>query len=541
MIKILLGSITEYSIKYKRFTVIFILMAIVAAGSGVVSVWAMGEMAQAAEFHISREMTRFLIVLAVTGIVQAIISGIMAWTVRRYSGNTGYAVRKGFCKRLLKASYKQIASKSSGEGVSLFTADVPTATGFLSTNTFGLVSQIATLLVTAAFMFYINWWLSLIYFALYPMFVILQERLSRPIAKKFEEVSKRRADYNEVVKDSLQNPLTVLAYNLESQVDKRFSTSFSKYYKTLIRAEVHVTLIESVGIITTQIPVFVLYFTSAALVINGQMAIAELIALIIVSRPLGDWLQNFAWQMALLQESSAAAKRVVEFVSREEDMQGIGVIKDEESVFAVSFNDVSFCYAEDAEVVSKLSFQAENGRITAIIGASGCGKSTVLKLLLGLYKQDDGEITVSSNNITYVPQDCHLLPVSIRENILAGLSLDNDKLIAACKNAGILGFIEELSDGFDSVLTESAANISGGQKQRIALARAFYVDADILLFDEATSSLDIETERSILNALSKYVNETQKTAIVVAHRQAVQDVADKVLNLDDEYSRSEVH
>jgi ABC-type bacteriocin/lantibiotic exporter with double-glycine peptidase domain len=522
-----------YNIQFKRFVIIYIILAVVAVGSGIVSIWAMGEMAQAAEFHVIVEMNSFLLLLAIAGIIQAIFAAILAWQEKRYSGNTGYAIRRGFYERLLKIPYKQIAGKSSGEGASLFTVDVPTATDFLSAGTLAMFSQAVTLLVTAGFMLFINWWLTLIYLGLFPVFMLLQEKLSQPIAKRFEEVSKRRAEYNEVVKDSLQNPLTILAYNLESKVDERFTKSFSKYYKTLVKSEIYVTLIESLGIITTQLPVFVLYFSSAALVINGTMAISEFITLLIISRPLDSWLQNFAWQLALLQESSASAKRLVEFAPIEEDSQNVNATTIQKQEHAAYFNEVTFGYVEEAKVLSKLSFRAKKGKITAITGASGCGKSTILKLLLGLYKHDSGEIALSSDSITYVPQDCHLLPMSIRDNILAGLPLDEDKLNTACENAGILCFIKDLPDGFDSVLSESAANISGGQKQRLALARAFYHDADILLFDEATSSLDMETERSVLEALRNYITETQKAAIIVAHRHAVQEVADETFNLDE--------
>lgn len=533
MIQILRHSFEEYNIKFKRFAVVYILLAIVASGSGIISMWAMGEMAQAAEFHVSREMISFLLILAFAGIVQAIFGGMMAWSEKRYSGNVGYAIRKTFSERLLRIPYKQISSKSSGEGTSLFTADVPEATGFLSTRTLAMLAQVVTLMVTAIFMLFINWWLTLIYFALYPVLMLLQEIISQPIAKGYEEVSKKRAEYNEVVKDSLQNPLTVLAYNLEAKVDERFTDSFSKYYKAAVRAELYGVAVFMAGILATQIPIFVLYFTAGTLVINDGMAISEFVTLLLISRPLDIWLQNFSEQLAFLKGSSASAKRVNEFVPINDNEEIKVTIKNDNTEYAASLNEVTFEYVADTKVLSKCTFKAKKGKITAIMGASGCGKSTILKLLLGLYKHDGGQITLSSDNITYVPQDCHLLPVSIRESILAGLSLNNEKLDAACENAGILDFIKSLPDGYDSVLTESAANISGGQKQRIALARAFYHDADILLFDEATSSLDMETERSVLAALRKYITETQKTAIVVAHRQAVQDVADEVFNLGE--------
>jgi ABC-type multidrug transport system fused ATPase/permease subunit len=200
----------------------------------------------------------------------------------------------------------------------------------------------------------------------------------------------------------------------------------------------------------------------------------------------------------------------------------------------VSFENVTFGYSDDAAIFKNTSFSVEKGGITAIAGTSGCGKSTALKLMLGLYKADGGQISLSSENITYVPQDCCLLPVSIRENVLGGLPLDDEKLRGACENAGIYSFIQSLSDGFDSVLTESAANVSGGQKQRLAMARAFYRNADILLLDEATSALDPITEQAVLEAFRRYIKDYGKTAVVVAHRQAVLEMSDRIITLGRE-------
>jgi ABC-type bacteriocin/lantibiotic exporter with double-glycine peptidase domain len=153
--------------------------------------------------------------------------------------------------------------------------------------------------------------------------------------------------------------------------------------------------------------------------------------------------------------------------------------------------------------------------------------------MLGLYNPKSGQITVSSDSITYVPQDCHLLPISLKENIVGNAQIDEERLKGACVNAEIYDFIMSLPDGFETVLHESSANISGGQKQRIALARAFYQDADILLLDEVTSALDKATGDAILQLLKNYAQTHDKTIIAVAHSKAVLDKSDKVIDLAD--------
>jgi ABC-type bacteriocin/lantibiotic exporter with double-glycine peptidase domain len=200
--------------------------------------------------------------------------------------------------------------------------------------------------------------------------------------------------------------------------------------------------------------------------------------------------------------------------------------------YAVVFSNVSFAYTgEDGKkVIDDLSLNIEKGRITVLAGESGCGKSTVMKLMLGLYTPDSGSVDALQRK-GYVPQDSYLLPVSVKENILCSLSFEEEKFISACKSAGIWDFITGLPDGYDTVLTESAANISGGQKQRIAIARAFYQDPDLLLMDESTSALDPATEQLVLQEFCDYIKNTGKTAVVVAHRQSVIDLADNVIAL----------
>jgi len=210
----------------------------------------------------------------------------------------------------------------------------------------------------------------------------------------------------------------------------------------------------------------------------------------------------------------------------------------------ISFTNVSFSYNEDSPLaLDNVSFRVSPGSRVAFTGGSGSGKSTILKLLLGLYEQAEGQITIGDkdismlsreslrNAIAYVPQDSFLLPGTIGENItLENTISDPARLKKACMEAGILDFINSLPNKWDSVLTESSENISGGQRQRIAMARAFYKDAPIILFDEATSALDPTTEAAILRSLSEAAKD--KTVIMVAHREASITACDAKIHME---------
>jgi len=533
MIKIFFQTMQQYDIKYKRFTVIYILLAAAAAVASILSIQATGNMTQAAELGITSDMVTFLVIVAVAGLTETLFRAIMALDDKRLFGRAAYSIRRAFAGRLLTMPYGDFANKNSGEGASLFTTDVPQAASFLTTQMLNQIAQITTILASIGFMLYINWWLTLAYFALFPIFAVMQAIIAAPIGKKREEASKLRAEYNNVVTDALQNPMTVLAYGLESSVERRFTSSYDKFYKADMSATRTAAGLALVGIFFTILPLFALFTTVAYLVIIGNMTIAEFIAMSMIASPVGNWLAMFSQELARLQTAKASVVRLADFVPEEIAAEAIRASIETKTAYAASFENVTFGYGDEKIVFDDVSFTINKGEITGIAGSSGSGKSTVLKLILGLYSTDNGEICISSDKLTYVPQDCHLMPVSIRDNITAGLPCDEEKLRRACEKAGIYGFIESLNDGFDSILVESAVNVSGGQKQRLAMARAFYRDADIILLDEATSALDPETEEAVLEAFQRYIKENNKTAIVVAHRKTVLDMSDKVISLDD--------
>jgi len=534
MIKAFMAATKRYNIKYARFAVLYILLAAIAAVCSVISIQATGNMTQAAELGVTGEMITFLVILAVAGIVQTVLGGALALIEKRSYGWAIHKIRFAFADKLLRMRYKEFSSKNSGEGASLFTVDVPQAASFITLKMLSQVAQITALLVSVVYMVFINWWLTLAYLALYPVLALLQTKIAAPIGHKREEASKRRAEYNAVVSDALQNPLTVLAYGLEGSVEKRYGDSYAKYYKATYSSAKTTAGLALVGIFAVFLPTIVLFFAASAVVISGGMTVAEFIALSIISDPVVGWLSMLSQELARLQTAKASITRIDGFLPDTEEDIVSGVTVEPNENCAVSFENVTFGYSDDLTIFENTTFSVDKGCITAIAGPSGCGKSTALKLMLELYTPDDGRIVLSSESITYVPQDCCLLPVSISENVLGGLPPDEQKLYAACENAGIYSFVQSLPDGFDTVLTESAANVSGGQKQRIAMARAFYRDADILLLDEATSALDPVTEQAILEMFKSYIKNNGKTAVVVAHRQAVLDMSDRIIALGNE-------
>ena len=542
MFKVFFNTIRRYNLKYPWTAILYIALAVVAASAEIIMARASGNLAQTAELGLSTEMMSFLLIIAFAGAVQTLMNVFTAIIKQRRFGKSIHSIRNVFVRKLLHMPYKDFALKNSGEGTTLFTTDAPLAAEFVSTQILSQASQFVTLFVTIVFMLFINWWLTLIYFALFPLLAIMQTKISAPIVEKSKEASERQAECVAVVSDALQNPLIVKAYGLEASVERRFNMSFAEYHNATYNAVLIRARLLLAGVVMTILPTFALGAASAALAINGDITIADFIVLTIISGPAGSWLMMLAQDLARLRQASASSLRVMGFTpdTAAENERASSITHYLESSvhamqgapkYAAAFDKVSFSYTKEAKVLEDTTFTVDNGSITAIAGPSGCGKSTVLKLLLGLYAPESGKISLSSPNITYVPQDCYLLPVTIMENIIGSLPYDENRFREACECAGILDYITSLPEGPNSVLSESAANISGGQKQRIAMARAFYRDADILLLDEATSSLDPVTDQAVLSAFADYIKHGGKTAITVAHRQSVLDMSDRVITL----------
>ena len=393
MIHVFFESLKRYDVKYARFAVLYVLLAAVAAVGGVISVQATSNMAQAAELGVTGEMITFLVVLAVAGIVQTLAGGVSALMEKRSYGWVIHKIRSVFAEKLLRMRYKEFSGKNSGEGASLFNVDVPKAASFITLQMLSQIAQIAALIVSVAYMLFICWWLTLAYLALFPALAVLQAKIAAPIGCKREEVSKRRAGYNAVVSDALQNPLTVLAYGLEGAVEKRFGDSYAQYYKAAYSSAKTTAGLALVGIFAAFLPTFALFFTACALVIDGGMTIAEFIALSIIAGPVINWLTMLSQELARLQTAKASVTRINEFLPDAAEEPGGGITVETGGEHAVGFLNVSFGYNNDSAIFDNLNFSAEKGRITAIAGPSGCGKSTALKLILNLYSPDGGRVS----------------------------------------------------------------------------------------------------------------------------------------------------
>ena len=545
-IKTFFTTLRKNKIPFVGFFLFYIATSFVISATYIGSQIITGEMGQATYQLDAGLIIKFLLIFTGVMVVRIVFRALNTLLSQRYTGTAEYKFRVNFANFYLRQPFAKFEKTNSGKNLSVFTNDLPQAVQLVSGGAFTMILGVIELIVAMAYMFYMNWLYTLIFIATFPVLVLIQTAISTPIKKTARKVMETRSDFNAIVNDSLQNISTVIAYDLEEELESRYLSAYKKYFAFGMREIFLKSTTRIAGNVTSTLPLVYLYIISGFAVVNETMLISDFIIFTGLGLMAASWLMGLGNILSNVRVWAAGAVRLNEFTTG--DPENVG---EEQSVTirgksAVTFTDISFAYAIDApDALSNVTFEITLGKKVAIVGGSGSGKSTTLKLMLGLYEPKSGMINVLGNDtkkigkyalrdaFAYVPQDSFLFPVSIGENITCKKEItlhEQAKLEKACRDAGILDFINSLPDAFDSMLSESAENISGGQRQRIAMARAFYKDAPIILFDEATSSLDPTTEAEILKSLEDATKDT--TVIMATHRAAAKAFCDTVIALE---------
>jgi len=520
----------------------FLLAAIVAAVGAVVMNLLSGQISEAA---VAMELdTIFRLIALMTGVFVLRAGAAAAATVllARFSARAGFRLRKLFVDHFLRVPFSIIEKTPSGEQLNIYSKDIPNAESFIASGLLGLVVDFISFVSAFLFLVYISPQHTGILILAAIGMVIVQGLISIPLHKVEVKMSEDFAKVTAVANDSLQNLSVVAAYSLEEVLEKRYIDHYNVFYARLKRMAV--ILAVTIGLMLTLMfsPLVVVVTMLGLATIDGNMTLAEFIAFATTITMVAGSLTMIGQRVAGIAQAGAGAKRLIDATVDEVETLEDGEDTHTREV-AISFKDVTFAYGESEPVLNGVNVDIRPGSKIAIVGGSGSGKSTILKLLMGLYDPTGGEILLngqsttafSKNNLrnmfAYVPQDSFLFPESIGKNITLESDMsDLPRLEKACDDAEILDFINSLPDKFDGVLTEAADNVSGGQRQRIAMARAFYKNAPVMLFDEATSSLDPATEAAVLGNIGHAT--TGKTVIIVAHRATAIAACDTIIVLD---------
>jgi ABC-type bacteriocin/lantibiotic exporter with double-glycine peptidase domain len=550
--KTFFATLQKTNMRYRWVMVLYILATSAAAVGLVVSNRLSGEMSEAA---LLGDMAALLwLVVWITGVMalRAGASAAAAWLLARFSAGSAYGLRGYFVRHFLRVPFTHIEAVPSGERLSVYSNDIPKAEQLIAGGLFELAADFISFVSAFVFLLIISPRFTGIAFIAAVGMLIVQITLALPLQRWGVKMSEKQGAFNAVVVDSLQNLSAVASYNLEEYMENRYMEVYRQFYAAMKKFALSLAVMAGTMMAIFLSPLIVIFTVLALAVIGGTLTLAEFVAFVTTVTVAAGAVMQLAQNVGRLAEAAAGAKRLADNTNAPEENLTIPAFPNQNPAEIV-FSNVSFVYPaaenEPAKpVLDDISFIIKAGSRVALVGASGSGKSTIIKLLLGLYEPTAGTITLNGQDSTafskavlrdafaYVPQDSFLFPESIGANIAQsfggdGIPTDTSKLEKACTDAGIFAFIQSLPEGFDAVLTEAADNVSGGQRQRIAMARAFYKDAPVILFDEATASLDTATEAGILQTLSCAA--ANKTVIMAAHRPQAIAACDTVIMLEN--------
>jgi ATP-binding cassette, subfamily C, bacteriocin exporter len=449
----------------------------------------------------------------------------------------------GYYKHILKLPQTFFDTMRVGEIISRLN-DAVKVSVFINDIAINLVVNILILIVSFALMFTYYWKLAIVMLIVIPLYALIYGIANRLNKKVQRKVMERAADLESQLVESLNSASTIKHFNLEGfsnlKTETRFTSLLGEIYKSGLN---NIFSKNSTSFITQGFTV-VLLWVGATFALQNQITPGELLSFYAVLGYFTGPVSGIIGFNQSLQDAMIASDRLFEiFDLQREDSSGQNELKPE-NIGDIHFKDVSFRYGTRVQVFEKLNLTLESGKVTAIVGESGCGKTTIASILQKMYPLQSGNIYLGERNmnlftheslrriIAIVPQRVDLFSGNVIDNIAVGeFYPDMDRLVNVCNQLGITPFIEQLPNGFQTYLGENGASLSGGQKQRIAIARALYREPEILILDEATSSLDSVAEGFVQKTIS-LLREQGKTIIIIAHRFSTIVNADKVIVLD---------
>lgn len=478
-------------------------------------------------------------------ICSAVFSFIQGMIMTGITQKTCYRMRKEISEKINRMPMKYFESRTYGEVLSRITNDVDTLGQSLNQSVTQIITSVATLVGTLVMMISISGIMTLISLVILPVSAILISFIIKHSQKYFRQQQEYLGHINGQVEEVYGGHLVVQAYNKQESTIKKFEDTNQILFQSAWKSQFLSGLMQPIMQFVGNLGYVGVAISGGLLAIRGTIGVGEIQAFIQYVRNFTQPIQQIAQVANMLQSMAAASERVFEFLDEEEEELTVehAVHLDHVDGY-VDFSHVSFGYNPDQIIIRDFSAHVTPGQKIAIVGPTGAGKTTMVKLLMRFYDVTGGEIQVDGHDIRdfnrqelrdafgMVLQDTWLFKGSIMENIRYGrLDATDEEVIEAAKAAHAHHFIQTLPGGYQMELNEDASNVSQGQKQLLTIARAILADNPILILDEATSSVDTRTEVRIQKALDNLMR--GRTSFIIAHRLSTIRNADLILVMKD--------
>lgn len=488
---------------------------------------------------------KILIILLILYSISAIFSFAQGLIMTDISQKLTYRLRKEISEKINRMPMKYFESKTVGEVLSRITNDVDTLGQSLNQSITTLITSVTTIIGVLIMMLSISPLMTVIALVILPVSGALIAIVIKKSQRYFVNQQKYLGNINGQVEEVYSGHNIVKAFNKEQDVVEEFRTVNEKLYESAWKSQFFSGLMQPIMMFVGNLGYVAVAVSGSILAIKGTIEVGDIQAFIQYVRSFTQPITQVAQVSNLLQSTAAAAERVFEFLEEEEeDLIVENPVRLSNIEGSVEFKDVHFGYDPDKIIIKDFNSKVETGQTVAIVGPTGAGKTTMVKLLMRFYDVNSGKILVDGHDIRdfnrselreifgMVLQDTWLFKGSIMENIRYGrLDATDEEVIEAAKAAHAHHFIQTLPGGYQMELNEDASNVSAGQKQLITIARAILADNRILILDEATSNVDTRTELRIQKAMNNLMR--GRTSFVIAHRLSTIKDADLILVMKD--------
>ncbi len=473
--------------------------------------------------------------------ISVLFSAIQSFTMTSVSQNLTYRLRNDIAKKINKLPMKYFDKKTNGEVLSVITNDVDTFSQNMNQSITQIITAVCTIIGILIMMLSISWTMTLVSLIILPISAIAVS----VIVKKSQKYFKAQQDYlghvNGQVEEVYGGHNIVKVFNGEEKAIHEFAKMNEELYHSGWKSQFMSGLMHPIMNFTGNVGYVGVAILGGYLAVQGRITVGNIQSFIQYNKQFTQPINQIAQISSMLQSMVAASERIFEFLEEPEEVQEIeGAVNTEGLKGNVTFDHVQFGYNEDKMIIHDFNQTIKDGQKVAIVGPTGAGKTTMVKLLMRFYDVNQGAILVDGHNVKdfnrgelrkmfgMVLQDTWLFGGTIKENIKYGKpDATDEEVIEAAKAAHVHHFIQTLPKGYDMVIDEESSNISQGQKQLLTIARVILANPEILILDEATSSIDTRTEQQIQSAMDNLMK--GRTSFIIAHRLSTIKNADVIL------------
>ena len=488
------------------------------------------------------KITLLLIALLFTeGFIQFFYIYLSTWIGQ----NVILDLRRKIFKHIMSLKMKFFDKTPIGTLVTRAVSDIETIADIFSQGLLVIIAELLKLIIVLIFMFYTDWRLSLVTLLTIPVLLIATAWFKRNIKASFQDVRDKVSSINSFVQEHIVGMNIVQIFNREQAEFKKFKKINSEHRDAHLRSIFYYAVFFPVVEVLSAVSIgLVVWYGGQGIISGKEITIGEIIAFIIYIQMMFRPIRQLADRFNILQMGIVGSERVFKVIDTDEKIENDGSMEVSDLAGDISFENVWFRYKKDQWILKDLSFSIKSGNFLALVGHTGAGKSSIIRILNRFYEIEKGNIKIDDisiknltleslrNNIALVQQEVFLFSDSIFNNIsLYEENISEELIIRSSKEIGIYDFIMSLPNGFNYVVGERGVTLSSGQRQLIAFLRVYVRNPKILILDEATASIDSSTEKLIQNALDKLSK--NRTTIVIAHRLSTIVKADKILLLEE--------